>query len=103
MSWEKRLRGFMLCAVFLSLGVCPATAAQVRSFADSRGVIHITNEREARKDAGAPKAPTTPAYQQVSQDVSDLGPEFPGNFPDRVPRDKRYKLKVFFHDMILPK
>ena len=45
MSWEQRLRGCVLCAAFLTLWVCPATAAQVRSFADSQGVIHITNER----------------------------------------------------------
>ena len=84
---------------FFEPGVFPATAAQVRSFTDSRGVIHITNVGEARKDAGAPKAPATPAYQPVSQ-FSDQGPESPGNFSERVPRDKRFKVKAFFHNMI---
>ena len=100
MSWEKRLREVMICAAVLTLGVCPATAAQVRSFTDSQGVIHITNEREALKDAGATKAPATPVYQPVSHGFSDISPESPGNFPDRIPREKRYKLNVFFHNKI---
>ena len=37
MNWENRLWGLMVCAAFLSLGVFPASAAQVRSFTDSPG------------------------------------------------------------------
>lgn len=102
MNREKRLRGLMICAavLVLSVGVLPATAAQVRSFTDVHGVIHISNVGEARQDAGASKAPATPAYQPVSHDFSNLSPASPGNFSDRVPRDKRYKVKAFFHNMI---
>lgn len=101
MNWEKSLRGFMIGAAFLTLGVGPATAAQVRSFTDSQGVIHISNEEGARRGLGTPKAPATSAYQPVSQDFADMGPESPGNFPDRVPRDKRYKVNVFFRNKII--
>ena len=101
MSWERRLRAFMICAAFLTLGVCPATAAQVRSFTDSQGVIHITNAGEARKGEETPKAPATPAYQPVAHDFVAMSPESPGNFPKREPRDKRYKLKVLHRDKII--
>jgi hypothetical protein len=100
-SWERCLRGFMICAAFLTLVAFPATAAHVRRFTDLQGVIHITNDGEARKDLEASKASATPAYQPASHDVSDISPEPPGNFSDRVPRDKRYKLKVFYHNKII--
>ena len=99
MSWEKRLRGLMVGAAFLSLGVS-GHGHPGPELHRQPGSHFISNVVEARKDAEAPKAPATLAYQPVSQDFSDQGPESPGNFSDRVPRDKRYKLKAFFHNMI---
>jgi hypothetical protein len=91
----------MICAAFLALGVFPATAAEVRRFTDIQGVIHITNAGEARQDLGASKASATPAYKPVSHDSCDISSEPPGNFSDRVPRDKLYKLKVLYHNKII--
>ena len=104
MSWEKRLRGLMVCAAVLSLGVCPATAAQVRSFTDAQGVIQITNVGEAPEDAETPKESVTPTYQRVSHRYWDTGLEPPGNASDKVPSYKHYKVRKFLgaHKIILP-
>jgi hypothetical protein len=97
---KKRLWGAAICAVLLTLGVAPATAAKVWRFTDNQGVIHITNEGEAHQDLKVPETSGTPAYHPASHDVPEISPEPPGNFADRVPRDKRYKLKVFYNNKI---
>jgi hypothetical protein len=95
MNWGKRLWGGVIWVTLLVVAVPPATAAKVRSFTDKRGVIHITTEAEAFKTEIGPENP--------SDDISDIKPEPPGNFPDETPRDKRYKLRVLYdRKIVLP-
>jgi hypothetical protein len=101
MKWKKCSRRLMLGATLVIFGVFPASAAKVRSFADMQGVIHITNEDEAPVNAAGPKDRVNTAHKLGPDDVSDISSESPGNFPDRVPRDKRYKLQALYHDQIV--
>jgi hypothetical protein len=74
MAGKKHLVGWLTSLVLGALVASPDAAAQVKSFTDSRGVIHITN------GAG-------------SREVSKADPELPEL---TAPKDKNDKLRLYY-------
>jgi hypothetical protein len=95
MGWNQRIAACTMGLICLSLFIRPASAAGIRHFTDSQGVIRITNQGEADQEPATPSSP--PIFEgprNKFDKLQTLGIPLPGGKPAGRPGPPASKAKT---------